>query len=220
MRKTPKKAKASQSETDIPTLFDLGTVATKSKATHPDELDTVGDDFPHQRQCSHKEKMTTRTGWMCHHCYYRWEDASEDWTHARLQSLNKMKLGYLSRMGEQSPATIKRYKEAIAQVEEEEKSLKELLFGSPVSSPVVSLCNNGRTTGELIYQWCEEYLKKSHLYLRYCYAPSVISPAKKLHVPGGNTSSPKVQDRRRIIESAISNGKSPAEIVDIIRGFT
>lgn len=205
---------------DAPTLFDLSTcTATTKRVSHPDDIDCKGVDL-HPKACQHQDKMTSATGWICKSCFQRWEDAGEEWAIARLRSLSLMKQNYRERIGNQSPATIKRYEEAIAQLEVEENSLQELIFVSPVVSPVVSLLYNGRNTGEKIYQWCEEYLKNGRTYLRYCCAPNRISPAKKIHIRGGESTSIKVLSRREMIEAAIKNGKSPIEIEAMIKEFT
>lgn len=72
---------------------------------------------------------------------------------------------------------------------------------------------------EQVKQWVERYFVTragtKHWYYRYCYYDKKIH---HIHINGGNTSSKLAQRRKLMVEEAISSGKSPAEIKQLVKG--
>lgn len=78
-------------------------------------------------------------------------------------------------------------------------------------------------THEHIQQWVQEYYVtgrgKKHKYYRFCYLEDVreIGSCVRVHLPGGNITSPKALALKEKVENAIALGMSARAIVQIIK---
>lgn len=67
--------------------------------------------------------------------------------------------------------------------------------------------------------WCETYQPNGRRtqYFRYLWREK--GRLKHAHLPGGNVRSPRAQENLALVETAIASGKSPSEIIELIKSW-
>lgn len=96
---------------------------------------------------------------------------------------------------------------------------------SPNSAEFASTCGNDTANlapcGSKPTHWIKTYLSHGIRYWGYSYLANSndIRTIKRLHIPGGNWKNPKAEARAIEVKRWINKGRSPAQIVKLIKSW-